>query len=159
MKWDPEREAEMKRLWEDGYSAPQVASVLGGGVTRSMVLGKVLRMGLQRSGPGKAPVRTRPDRKRHNDGVIVAPLLVFEVPPDEPEAIGPIRDFPTGCTCRFIHGDVQSPDWRCCGAPALSYTRPWCKHHAARVYQIMPTPRRPRKGVAARAVEPEAEAA
>lgn len=158
--WDPEREAEMKRLWGEGYSASRVASMLGAGVTRSMVLGKVLRMGLGREAPGSASRKERTyrsDRKRHNDGVIAAPLLVFETPPDEPEAIGPIRDFPTGQVCKFIHGDVGG-DWRCCGAPAASYARPWCLHHAARVYQIMPTPRRPRKGVAAR-VEIEAEAA
>lgn len=53
--WTDERVAELKRLWlELGLSASQCAAQLGGGITRSAVIGKVHRLKLTRTAP-KAP--------------------------------------------------------------------------------------------------------
>jgi predicted transcriptional regulator len=47
MSWTPEREAEARRLWDEGQSASSIARTLGG-VTRVAVIGKLHRMGLGR---------------------------------------------------------------------------------------------------------------
>lgn len=44
--WTDERVELLKRLWHDGSSYSEIASALGGGISRSAVAGKVLRLGL-----------------------------------------------------------------------------------------------------------------
>ena len=64
MSWTDERVETLKRMWNDGQSASQIAKELGG-VTRNAVIGKVHRLGLsnrtggQPAKPAKeaAPVR------------------------------------------------------------------------------------------------------
>ena len=53
MSWTDERVELLKKLWNQGLSASQIAAELGGGVTRNAVIGKVHRLGL--SGRAKAP--------------------------------------------------------------------------------------------------------
>ena len=45
MSWTDERVELLKQLWLDGKSASQISSILGGGVTRNAVIGKVHRLG------------------------------------------------------------------------------------------------------------------
>src|ERR1700741_1556552 len=45
MGWTDERVELLKKLWQDGHSASQIAKQLGG-VTRNAVIGKVHRLGL-----------------------------------------------------------------------------------------------------------------
>ena len=52
MSWTDERVETLKRMWNEGQSASQIAKELGG-VTRNAVIGKVHRLGL--SGRTKAP--------------------------------------------------------------------------------------------------------
>src|SRR5690349_10261595 len=57
MGWTDERVELLKKLWQDGLSASQIAKQLGG-VTRNAVIGKVHRLGLSgRAAPSK-PART-----------------------------------------------------------------------------------------------------
>src|SRR5512147_1928279 len=60
MGWTDERVELLKKLWQDGLSASQIAKQLGG-VTRNAVIGKVHRLGLAGratpSRPAKRPVR------------------------------------------------------------------------------------------------------
>ena len=53
MGWTDERVELLKKLWQDGLSASQIAKQLGG-VTRNAVIGKVHRLGLSNrvGGPG-----------------------------------------------------------------------------------------------------------
>jgi GcrA cell cycle regulator len=44
--WTDPRVAQLRKLWETGKSAAQIASDLGGGVTRNAVLGKAMRLKL-----------------------------------------------------------------------------------------------------------------
>lgn len=44
--WTDERVDTLKSLWTEGLSASQIARVLGEGVTRNAVIGKVHRLGL-----------------------------------------------------------------------------------------------------------------
>ena len=46
MSWTEEREQKLKRLWEKGYTASQIAEMLGEGTTRNAVIGKAHRLQL-----------------------------------------------------------------------------------------------------------------
>jgi len=71
MPWTEERVELLKKLWQDGLSASQIAAELGG-VTRNAVIGKVHRLGLsgrgqpttsikrQRRAPAQAARQARP---------------------------------------------------------------------------------------------------
>src|SRR4029077_14009866 len=53
MAWTDEKVEQPKQHWIDGKSASQIAGLLGNGVTRNAVIGKVHRLGL--AGPAKSP--------------------------------------------------------------------------------------------------------
>ena len=57
MSWTEDRVELLKKLWQDGLSASQIAGQLGG-VTRNAVIGKVHRLGL--SGRAKSPSNSSP---------------------------------------------------------------------------------------------------
>ena len=46
MSWTEEREQKLKMLWEKGYTASQIAEMLGGDTTRNAVIGKAHRLKL-----------------------------------------------------------------------------------------------------------------
>ena len=46
MSWTEEREQRLRDLWEKGYTASQIAEMLGGGTTRNAVIGKAHRLKL-----------------------------------------------------------------------------------------------------------------
>jgi GcrA cell cycle regulator len=46
MSWTEEREKRLRELWEKGYTASQIAEMLGGGSTRNAVIGKAHRLKL-----------------------------------------------------------------------------------------------------------------
>ena len=60
MGWTEERVELLKKLWLEGLSASQIAGVLGEGVTRNAVIGKVHRLKLSgRAKPASSPPRVR----------------------------------------------------------------------------------------------------
>ena len=60
MGWTDERVELLKKLWMEGLSASQIAAVLGEGVTRNAVIGKVHRLKLSgRAKPASAAPRVR----------------------------------------------------------------------------------------------------
>jgi GcrA cell cycle regulator len=60
MGWTEERVELLKKLWMEGLSASQIAAVLGDGVTRNAVIGKVHRLKLSgRAKPTSSTPRVR----------------------------------------------------------------------------------------------------
>ena len=60
MGWTEERVELLKKLWLEGLSASQIAAVLGDGVTRNAVIGKVHRLKLTgRAKPANSTPRAR----------------------------------------------------------------------------------------------------
>ena len=60
MGWTEERVELLKKLWLEGLSASQIAAVLGDGVTRNAVIGKVHRLKLTgRAKPASSTPRAR----------------------------------------------------------------------------------------------------
>jgi GcrA cell cycle regulator len=59
--WTEERVEQLRKLWLEGLSASQIAGVLGDGITRNAVIGKVHRLKLSgRAKPVSAAPRARP---------------------------------------------------------------------------------------------------
>jgi GcrA cell cycle regulator len=85
--WTDERIETLKKMWEAGQTASQIAEELGG-VSRNAVIGKAHRLGLQS--------RPSPVKPNEADEVVAAPAPVIEATPepapfddedeDEPEA-------------------------------------------------------------------------
>jgi GcrA cell cycle regulator len=69
--WSDERVELLKKLWNDGLSASQIAAQMGG-VTRNAVIGKVHRLGL--SGRGKAKASPTPRPRKTSQPSAPAPL-------------------------------------------------------------------------------------
>lgn len=140
--WTDEHVDMLKILHKEGHSFNAIARMMGGGMTRSACMGKARRLGLAvRAAPTtiKAQPQPAPAPKRHNDGVMAPPMVLAPAPKNEPPPIGPVRDFPPAGTCRFIRAEIATGvDWRCCGAPAPEFSRPYCSYHLPRVYQAAP---------------------
>lgn len=157
MSWTDERVELLKKLWQDGHSASQIASELGG-VTRNAVIGKVHRLGL--SGRGKAQVasatrvrkprtpsaQTKPRAPRASaaKAVKLDPELETKsipVPKVEPQEalVVPISKRATiltltETTCKWPIGDPGDPDFHFCGNPSAE-DAPYCKYHCSIAYQ------------------------
>ena len=61
MSWTDERVEQLRQHWLEGKSASQIATLLGHGLTRNAVIGKVHRLGLagRAKSPSSAPSRPR----------------------------------------------------------------------------------------------------
>ncbi len=51
-RWQPENIARLRKWWGAGLSAGQIARKFDGAYSRSAILGKICRLGLQRSAQG-----------------------------------------------------------------------------------------------------------
>src|SRR5713101_6946293 len=81
LTWSDARVEQLKKLWEAGLSASQIASELGN-VTRNAVIGKVHRLGL--SGRSKSPSSAAPTlRKVDLERIREKILASDETPSDE----------------------------------------------------------------------------
>lgn len=71
--WTQERVEKAKSLWTGGYSASQISKIIGGGLTRNAVIGKIHRLGLSGRGQPTAPAKARKPRapkvNRHKNNV------------------------------------------------------------------------------------------
>ncbi len=143
MGWSEERVELLKKLWIEGLSASQIATWLGGDVTRNAVIGKVHRLQLrprENSNQGKTykqwkPRVVRPPRQ------LMAP--VFRAQREE------VREEPGMATvltlgahmCRWPIGDPGSDSFTFCGR-SLNHKGPYCGRHAVGAYQHEKKPNR-----------------
>ena len=162
--WTDERVELLKKLWNDGLSASQVAAELGG-ITRNAVIGKVHRLGL--SGRAKSPAASVPRQRkprasammlrvarptlRGNTALARLPAYELDYEPD-PEITAEIVPIGQRCSlieltdskCRWPIGDPGMPDFFFCGGkPAEGL--PYCAHHARIAYQPVGERRRGRR--------------
>lgn len=140
--WSEERAERAKQLFLAGSSGSEIAAELGGGLTRSAVMGKLARMGVKR--PRKKPehgkAKKRPALPKSARQVKVkAPVLPVDatvtalapVPIGEVGVVRAIEFFRRG-TCLAPNGDPGSEDFRFCGQPCEG---PYCSFHASRFLQ------------------------
>lgn len=158
MSWTDERVEILKKLWQDGLSASQIAAELGG-VTRNAVIGKVHRLGL--SGRGQPTSSIKRQRRTHASGVrrtrtvTVGNLALKQSVEVLPETeLQPRRNVVvpipkklsilqlTEQTCKWPIGDPSVEDFHFCGHDSLE-NLPYCEYHSGVAYQA-PEPRRRR---------------
>lgn len=155
MGWTDERVELLKKLWQDGLSASQIAKQLGG-VTRNAVIGKVHRLGLSgRATPSKParpafkaprPARTisaAPSVPRR----IAEPVSLPSAPPTRyvDEAPGTATVLTLGAhMCKWPIGDPALENFTFCGR--RTDDGPYCHEHSQVAYQ--PAQAKKRSGAA-----------
>ncbi|MBC7168785.1 GcrA family cell cycle regulator [Phenylobacterium sp.] len=147
MSWTDERVESLKKLWQDGLSASQIAKQLGG-VTRNAVIGKVHRLGLSgRAAPSKParPAFKAPRPQRPAATAPSAPRRIAEpVAAEAAQTPAPTRyvdEEPGSATvltlgahmCKWPIGDPSSDGFTFCGRRASE--GPYCVEHARVAYQ------------------------
>jgi len=147
MGWTDERVELLKKLWQDGLSASQIAKQLGG-VTRNAVIGKVHRLGLSgRAAPSKparpafkAPRQARPVTAAPSAPRRIAEPVAAQAAP-APTPVRYVEEAPGSATvltlgahmCKWPIGDPASEGFTFCGRRASD--GPYCGEHARVAYQ------------------------
>jgi GcrA cell cycle regulator len=155
MSWNDERVETLKKLWQEGLSASQIAGRLGG-VTRNAVIGKVHRLGLSGRATTSRMKSHRPRRSlvankrvasnKPRFGQIGNPALrqLYQADaepfvPQVEELVIPekerkyIQTLTEQC-CRWPIGDPQLADFHFCGKSKVQGL-PYCEFHARRAFQ------------------------
>jgi GcrA cell cycle regulator len=144
MGWTDERVELLKKLWQDGLSASQIAKQLGG-VTRNAVIGKVHRLGLSGRATPSKPQRTAfkvPRPPRPVSAQPSAPRRIAEaVSSHQAPAYRIIDEEPGTATvltlgahmCKWPIGDPALDNFTFCGR--RSGDGPYCDQHAQVAYQ------------------------
>ena len=170
MSWTDERVEQLRQHWLEGKSASQIATLLGHGLTRNAIIGKVHRLGLagRAKAPSSAPSRPRtssPQPASHHSAppraatvaqrivrgataLAMAPLTELEAETEVYESV--VLPMSLRVTivelkeamCRWPLGDPTSPDFRYCGSPVAG--GPYCAHHGRLAYQPAQDRRRER---------------
>ena len=156
ISWTDDRVESLKKLWQEGLSASQIAGRLGG-VTRNAVIGKVHRLGLsgrattsrQKSHRPRRPAaatqkRLPAPKQRFAQGGNTAFRALYQ---GDAEAYTPVieelvipekeRKYITTLTescCRWPIGDPQHADFHFCGKGKVTGL-PYCEFHARRAFQ------------------------
>lgn len=158
--WTDERVELLRRLWDNGLSASQIALQIGG-VSRNAVIGKVHRLGLAGRVKPIGPAAAQGRRKDDLPAEVEVETLVVEEPtlPEPPAIVAhrpapnfPLRPSPApepvalavservtimdlrDSMCRWPMGDPTSPEFRFCGARSITGL-PYCTQHAQVAYQ------------------------
>ena len=146
-EWTTERMDDLRRLWSEGVSASGIERAFGCVFSRSAVLGKVHRLGLEKRRQAYSQPR---ERKPHAPVVKVGHGFDFRLARTEKAAkqrksSGPVPPTPileiaplpecrpcsllelTADRCHFPIGDPGQPDFHFCGAQPE--TGPYCGFH------------------------------
>ena len=172
LSWTEERVELLRQHWAEGKSASQIAALLGHGLTRNAVIGKVHRLGLAGRAKSPSPSAPRPRQPssapahrvsaprasmlgaaprivRGATALALAPETLMEAQPQVHESVVlpmslrvTIVDLKEAM-CRWPLGDPTSPEFRYCGAQ--SSNGPYCAHHGALAYQPAQDRRRDRE--------------
>ncbi len=167
MSWTDERIETLRTMWADGSSAKTIAGVLGEGVTRNAVIGKIHRLGLSertkveeggivKSKPSHTTRKAQPAGPIVQGNTVLAPKLELQthiapqrqvqvaesvvVPMCESISIMELRE----TTCRWPLGDPMTADFSYCGAKSPFGAGPYCAAHARIAYQPTQERRRDR---------------
>jgi GcrA cell cycle regulator len=169
MSWTDEKVERLKQHWTEGKSASQIASLLGQGLTRNAVIGKVHRLGLagRARSPGLLSPRPRassPQPVAHRaaaprmasahritrgaTALAIAPEALANAEPKAFESVVVPMSLRVTiielkeAMCRWPLGDPASSEFRYCGSHAAS--GPYCPYHGSLAYQPAQERRRER---------------
>ncbi len=152
LTWSDERVEQLKKLWEAGLSASQIAAELGN-VTRNGVIGKVHRLGLSGRAKVHSSATPRPRKARRaqhmmhvsrpmsrgNTALAAAFEVELESDPVAYDNVVPMTQRVTllqldESNCHWPVGDPTSEDFFFCGGTSLT-SFPYCAHHSRVAYQ------------------------
>jgi hypothetical protein len=146
--WSRTSKQELRSLYIDrGLDGSEIARLLGGGLTRSAVMGRLGRLGLKKGKRKAAPRRRRgpggsasgtPGRSRE---AAPAPAVVAEagpVPETAPAPVGPrglvaAVEASDRAGCKAPSGDPGADGFAYCGAAV--WEGDYCRRHAALFYR------------------------
>ena len=153
-RWTEERTETLKRLWEEGPSASEIAAALGEGFTRNAVIAKVHRLKLARRAATGASTQRRPKvAKPHgqkgqpkvNAIVATAAARARIAPPEfEPEPFDAETDVGVDVTkriglmalnertCKWPVGPDTGAKQMFCGCRKGRDAGPYCLEHTAK---------------------------
>ena len=161
MPWTEERVETLKKLWQGGLSASQIAAELGG-ITRNAVIGKVHRLGLSGRGQPTAPIKRQrranaPAARRTRQAVTIGNLALradyealveTEFRPRRDVVVPIAKKLSifalTERTCKWPIGDPGQEDFHFCGHDSLDGA-PYCEYHAGIAYHAPEQRRRLRR--------------
>jgi GcrA cell cycle regulator len=140
MSWTEEREQKLKMLWEKGYTASQIAEMLGGGTTRNAVIGKAHRLKLAAratSKQSKNPKKqaTASDLKKEERYIsrksrFKSLLLDKNFEAENPKKLEELSDK----NCRWPMGHPNEENFYFCGRnPVEGFS--YCKLHVLYAFQ------------------------
>lgn len=137
--WPAEAVETLKAEWAAGKSASQIAAIIGNGVTRSAICGKVRRLALQSRPPVPPPPPKRkknaphlPVIRRERPSFETAPLPDEELGNDFTARIG-LLEASDNMGCMYCSGDPLTPHHSFCNEPRKPGTA-WCEDHYSIVY-------------------------
>jgi len=173
MSWTDEKVEQLKLHWMEGKTASQIASLLGHGVSRNAVIGKVHRLGLagrakSPNSGGARPRRTAQSPNAHRaaaprmsqaaprltrgaTALAIAPEALSETDPQVCESVVVPMSLRVTIVelkeamCRWPLGDPATSEFRYCGSLAAS--GPYCAYHGGLAYQPAQERRRERDRV------------
>ncbi|MFJ6024299.1 GcrA family cell cycle regulator [Brevundimonas sp. NPDC092305] len=137
--WTTDVVDRMTALWLDGLSAGAIALSLGAGMTRSAVLGKLHRLGVQRLEPARpkrlaATPGSAPGAERDRAASAPGPAPTAR-PAPEPSNLSPLATllYVRRGECRWPLGDPGQGDLAVCGR--IVSRGAYCACHAAMSYR------------------------
>ena len=137
-EWTDEAVAKLKELWAQGHSASKIAPMIGPGLSRSSIIGKVHRLKLEgRKTVIREPVSNGKERKFRNPHISLAKrkFRIFEDEDQEDRMDNTISFFELRHnSCRFPIGDPSTPDFGFCGEKRFE-DYPYCARHCCRAYE------------------------
>ena len=142
MSWTHERIEHLKKLWEAGHTASNIASELGG-ITRNAVIGKAHRLGLSGRMKSKSKVssvsivRRKKMPANRNSKIIELTTSVSE--PMNPISFAGIKDG----LCRWPLGEPEDLDFKFCGRSSNDGVV-YCDEHHSLAYQPLSQTRQKR---------------
>ncbi|NCU45436.1 MAG: hypothetical protein EBX22_03550 [Candidatus Fonsibacter ubiquis] len=118
MGWTPEKTEQLKKLWNEGHTASQIAAMLGDGISRNAVIGKSHRLGLaSRSHSRNIYIQKSENKFHHKNSVplkrlrkprgLRAIVIEKDFEPENPTSLENLNEK----TCSVLHA-YQPKGWK-----------------------------------------------
>ena len=141
MGWTPEKTEQLKKLWNEGHTASQIAGMLGDGISRNAVIGKSHRLGLAgRSHSRNIYIQKSENKFHHKNSVplkrlrkprgLRAIIIEKDFEPENPTSLENLNEK----TCRWPIGHPDEANFYFCGRNPME-ERVYCKLHVLHAYQ------------------------
>lgn len=160
--WTDEAVERVKKLWDDGRSAAEIALMIGGGLTRNAVIGKLWRLkkldrprvirpkqhGNKGRPKAKGIVARTGSKRQANDDSRVRTTLMRRLQEPQMEGLPLPEEVEEGIDftrriglieasdrkgCLYCYGDPLTADHSFCAEPRRPGSS-WCEEHHRRVY-------------------------